>query len=74
MKKIYCDACHEECTDSYTHMEFPYHIIKEDDIGYAVLQHGMMVPVSGRMETYELCLLCYNKAYAAAYAVIKGDK
>lgn len=74
MKVIKCDCCGEECTDSYMKFQVPLHIAMTGDMGYAVIERGTLVMVSGRDKEYELCHTCYNKAYEAAYAVIKGGK
>lgn len=71
MKKVFCDRCDRECTDSYMKLKIPLHITEGDLSGYAIMQHGELIPVSGRDVEYELCHTCYNKAYEAAYGVIK---
>lgn len=74
MKKIMCDCCKRDCTESYMKFRVPLHITEGDMKGYGILERGELVSVSGRDIEYELCHSCYNKAYKAAYAVIKGGQ
>jgi hypothetical protein len=71
MQVVKCDRCERECTNSYMKFKLPIHIFEGDMKGYAILEHGGLVSVSGRDMEYELCHTCYNKAYKAAFAVIQ---
>lgn len=60
MTKHYCDSCKSETNDLF-HIPIYVHIKDENPLlGHCKIIEGKTYPYSGRTETTELCIKCYN--------------
>ena len=71
MKKTFCDACGKEVKHNYPftcliHIQNDY---KYTGRGYVTTDevNGKWLSVSGREESKDLCLECYNKIFDSAW-------
>ena len=71
MKKTFCDACNKEVKHNYPFICLG-HILDDGKYsggGYVTTDevNGKWLSVSGREESKDLCLECYNRIYGSAW-------
>jgi len=71
MKKTYCDACEKEVKHNYP-FTCLVHILDDGKYsggGYVTTDevNGKWLSVSGKEESKDLCLECYNRIYSSAW-------
>lgn len=69
MTKHYCDLCGKEISKVYS-FKFLVHTNPEINIS-SVYVDSDLNRVSGREESRDLCILCYNQVFAAAWGKYK---
>lgn len=71
MRKAFCDACGNEIIGQRYSFSFLIHITDEVGSGYVTNLNGKWLSTSGREESKDLCLECYNKIYSIAWNEFK---
>ena len=59
MIKHYCDCCEKEVTDRLYPIQFFVHV-KDPFNCHSTMVDDRMIPFSGRQESVDLCIGCYN--------------
>lgn len=79
MTKVFCDACGTDEIEGGHKLQVACHILENTPLhrAYVARIGDAAIPVSGRMETIDLCPVCYNIVLGeavAAYKRIKEDQ
>ena len=74
MIKYYCDKCKKEVEGRFYELPIHVHITaKSPFMGHSQIIDGKTYPVSGRMQTIQMCIKCYNEVMYPIWNNLKKD-